>query len=132
MDIPSQRKEDRNGCAALNVANDAMRNVRANVKTRLRSPAVTALYDFLSKFSFQFGQTCCYFSMFSIQIILLFLYYKASLIFSFPCILIPLYYIFTLLQWKLFQNAWKFGLVTFVTINITSEVSLEVCVIGDT
>jgi hypothetical protein len=32
---------ERNGCAALNVANGAMRSVQANVKTGLSSPAVT-------------------------------------------------------------------------------------------
>jgi hypothetical protein len=41
VDISSQRiKEERNGCAAPNVANGAM-SVKANLKAGLSSPSVT-------------------------------------------------------------------------------------------
>jgi hypothetical protein len=66
-----------------------MRSVQANVKTGLSAPAVTvsttrAIHmTFLSNFTFQFGQTCNYFYMFSIQTALFFLYYEVPLIFPF-------------------------------------------------
>jgi hypothetical protein len=41
VDISSRRiKGEKNGCAALNVANGAMRSAQANVKTGLVSPAL--------------------------------------------------------------------------------------------
>jgi hypothetical protein len=65
VNISSQRiNEEKNGSAALNVTNGAMRSVQVNVKTGLTSPAVTVLttsviyVTFTSNLSFQFGQTC--------------------------------------------------------------------------
>jgi hypothetical protein len=136
VSISSQRiKEERNGCAALNVANCAIRSVQATVKTGLSSPATTIstasvnYMAFLSNFSFQFGQACYYIHMFSIQTISFFLYYEVSLIFLFYAfspryVTFPLYYNETYL--KMLE---KFCSATSVTTTITFEVLSEV---GDT
>jgi hypothetical protein len=90
VDISSHRiKVERNGCAALNVANGATRSVQANVESGFGSPAMTVsttrvIYmTFLSNVSFQFGPTYYYFDMFPIQSILFFLHYEVPLIFTF-------------------------------------------------
>jgi hypothetical protein len=92
-------KAERNECSALSAVNDAKRNVQANVKTGLSPPPVTVstsrmIYmTYLSNFTFQFGQICYYFYMFSVQTIVFFLLYEVPSIF-----LSSLCYISTLLH----------------------------------
>jgi hypothetical protein len=100
VDISSQRtKEERNGCAALNVTNGAMRSTQANVKTGLGSPEVTGssrvIYTtVLSNFIFQFGQTCYYCYSFLVQTVVFFLYYEVLLMFP-SYVFSPLYVTFS-------------------------------------